>query len=94
VARSVEERLIQAIARIRLMPEAAPRVLQRSPVRALAVVRHAFRIFYRLRDDNIDILHFDTGRGGLREPSRRRTDIDGRIISRSSFTHVNRKGAG
>jgi toxin ParE1/3/4 len=57
LARSVEERLIQAIERIRSMPEAAPRVSQRSHIRAIAVVRYPFRIFYRLRDDNIDILH-------------------------------------
>ena len=57
LAQSIERRLIQAIERIRLMPESAPRVSQRSRVRALAVVRYPFRIFYRLRDDSIDILH-------------------------------------
>jgi toxin ParE1/3/4 len=67
LARYVEERLIQAIERIRLMPEAAPRVSQRSHIRAIAVVRYPFRIFYRLRDNNIDILHI---RHTSRRPAR------------------------
>jgi len=67
LARSVEERLIQAIERIHFMPEAAPHVSQRSHIRAIAVVRYLFRIFYRLRDESIDILHI---RHTSRRPAR------------------------
>jgi plasmid stabilization system protein ParE len=67
LALSIEWRLIEAIERIRLMPKAAPHVSQRSHVRAIAVVRYPFRIFYRLRDDNIDILHI---RHTSRRPAR------------------------
>jgi toxin ParE1/3/4 len=73
LARSVEGRLIQAIERIRLMPQAAPRLSQRSQVRALAVVRFPFRIFYRLRDDNVDILHI---RHTSRRPARAESSTD------------------
>jgi toxin ParE1/3/4 len=57
IAQSVERRFIAVIERIRLTPEAAPRVAQRSQVRVAAVVRYPFRIFYRIRGDTIDILH-------------------------------------
>jgi len=45
------------IDRISRAPEASPRVSQRSEVRAATVVRYPFRIFYRVRNDTIDILH-------------------------------------
>jgi toxin ParE1/3/4 len=57
VAKSIEGRLVEVIERICRMPEAAPRVSQRSHVRVATVVRYPYRIFYRLRDDTIDILH-------------------------------------
>jgi toxin ParE1/3/4 len=57
VAKSVERRIIDVIERLRRTPEAAPRVAQRSQVRAIAVIRYPFRIFYRPRGDNIEILH-------------------------------------
>jgi plasmid stabilization system protein ParE len=41
----------------RRIPEAAPKVSQRSEVRAATVVRYPFRIFYRVREDTVDILH-------------------------------------
>jgi toxin ParE1/3/4 len=56
-AQSIERRLLHVIARIQRAPESAPRVAQRSQVRAVAVIRYPFRIFYRLRGDTIDILH-------------------------------------
>jgi plasmid stabilization system protein ParE len=69
LAQSIERRLSHTIERIRSMPESAPRVSQRSHVRALAVVRYPFRIFYRLRD-RIDILHIrHTSRRPPRAPS-------------------------
>lgn len=57
IAQSIERRLDDVIDRICRVPEAAPRVSQRSQVRVVAVVRYPFRIFYRVRDDTVDILH-------------------------------------
>ena len=57
IAQSIERRLLEVIARIQRAPESAPRVAQRSQVRAVAVVRYPFRIFYRVRGDTVDILH-------------------------------------
>jgi toxin ParE1/3/4 len=56
-AESIGQRLSDVIERISRVPEAAPRVSQRSQVRAVIVVRYPFRIFYRVRGDTIDILH-------------------------------------
>jgi len=57
IAEAVERRLGNVIDRICQTPEAAPRVSQRSRVRVVAVVRYPFQIFYRARNDAIDILH-------------------------------------
>jgi plasmid stabilization system protein ParE len=57
IAQSIERRFKDVIERICRAPESAPRVSQRSNVRAASVVRYQFRIFYRVRDDTIDILH-------------------------------------
>jgi plasmid stabilization system protein ParE len=57
IAQSIERRLGDVIDRICRVPEAAPRVSQRSRIRVVAVVRYPFRIFYRVRDDTVDILH-------------------------------------
>jgi toxin ParE1/3/4 len=57
IAASIERRLIDVIDRICRAPEAAPRVSQRSDVRVVAVVRYPFRIFYRVRADNVNILY-------------------------------------
>jgi toxin ParE1/3/4 len=57
ITRSIERRFIDIIERIRRTPEASPRVAQRSQVRAIAVIRYPFRIFYRVRGDPIEILH-------------------------------------
>ena len=57
IAESIGRRLGQVIDRICSVPEAAPRVSQRSQVRVASVIRYPFRIFYRVRNDTIDILH-------------------------------------
>jgi toxin ParE1/3/4 len=57
IAASIGLKLVSVIDRICHAPESAPRVSQRSQVRVAAVVRYPFRIFYRLREDTIDILH-------------------------------------
>jgi toxin ParE1/3/4 len=57
IAEAIGRRVENVVDRICRGPEAAPRVSQRSQVRVVAVVRYPFRIFYRVRDDAIDILH-------------------------------------
>jgi toxin ParE1/3/4 len=57
IAESIELRLSNVIDRIFQAPESAPRLSQRSQVRVVTVVRYPFRIFYRVRNDAIDILH-------------------------------------
>jgi toxin ParE1/3/4 len=57
IAEAIEHRLSDVIDHIFRAPEAAPRLSQRSRVRVVAVVRYPFRIFYRVRDDAVDILH-------------------------------------
>ena len=57
IAQSIERRFVAVIERICRLPEAAPRVSQRSQVPVAAVVRYPFRIFYRVRGDTVDILH-------------------------------------
>ena len=57
VAAAIERRFRDVIDHIGRTPEAAPRVSQRSTVRAMTVLRYPFRIFYRVRSDAVDILH-------------------------------------
>ncbi len=57
IASAIGQRLEDVIDRICRIPHAAPRVSQRSQVRVVAVVRYPFRIFYRVREDTIDVLH-------------------------------------
>jgi toxin ParE1/3/4 len=67
IAEAIGKRLRDVVDRICRAPEAAPRVSQRSQIRVATVVRYPFRIFYRVRDDKIDILH-------IRHTSRRPSD--------------------
>jgi toxin ParE1/3/4 len=73
VSEAIARRLFGVIDRIQRAPLSAPRVVQRSNIRAASVVRYPFRIFYRVRGDTIDILHIrHTSRRpltGLNEPS-------------------------
>jgi toxin ParE1/3/4 len=57
IAEAIGRRLENVVDRVGRVPEAAPRVSQRSQVRVVAVVRYPFRIFYRVRADAVDILH-------------------------------------
>ena len=57
IADAIGRRLEDVIDRICHNPESAPKVSQRSQVRTAAVVRYPFRIFYRVRNETIDILH-------------------------------------
>ena len=68
IAESIGRQLLGAIVRIARHPEAAPRVSQRTQVRVATVVRYPFRIFYRVNDERIDILH-------IRHTSRRPSEM-------------------
>jgi toxin ParE1/3/4 len=57
IAESIERRFREVIDRVCRMPDAAPHVSQRSQVRVVTVVRYPFRIFYRVRENTVDILH-------------------------------------
>jgi len=70
ISQSIQHRFVDTIDRICRAPESAPRIAQRSDVRAVTVVRYPFRIFYRVRDDTVDILH-------IRHTSRRPPTIAG-----------------
>ena len=67
IAKAIGNRLRDVVDRICRTPEAAPRVSQRSQIRVATVVRYPYRIFYRVSDDKIDILH-------IRHTSRRPLD--------------------
>ncbi|MBB1093033.1 type II toxin-antitoxin system RelE/ParE family toxin [Rhodopseudomonas pseudopalustris] len=69
IARSIGRRIEDVIDRIAKSPNSAPRVSQRSNVRTVAVIRYPFRIFYRLRQNQIEILHIrHTSRRPLSSP--------------------------
>jgi len=68
IAESIGHQFETVINRIARNPESAPRVSQRTQVRAATVNRYPFRIFYRLNDDTIDILH-------IRHTSRRPSEM-------------------
>jgi toxin ParE1/3/4 len=57
VATSLLNRMEAAVAQIGEAPESGPRVEQRPGVPVLSLVRYPYRIFYRVADDRITILH-------------------------------------
>ncbi len=57
IAEAVERRLNRVIERISTVPESAPRVAQRPSVRVVPVIRYPYKIFYRVSDDTLEILH-------------------------------------
>lgn len=73
IAEAVKRRFLDVVERVQRAPFSAPRVTHRSRVRVVAVVRYPFRIFYRVSDDVIHIVHIrHTSRrplAGLNEPS-------------------------
>ncbi|HEY3679233.1 MAG TPA: type II toxin-antitoxin system RelE/ParE family toxin [Bradyrhizobium sp.] len=64
IADSIGRRLEDVIDRILRVPEAAPKLSQRSHVRVVAVIRYPFRIFYRVRKTQLIFYTFDTRRDG------------------------------
>ena len=57
VAPAVERRLRIVIARIARWPESARRVIERPDVRVVALVRYPYRVFYRVTEEAVEILH-------------------------------------
>jgi plasmid stabilization system protein ParE len=57
VAAALETRIRAIVEQIRQAPESAPRVEQRPGVRVLPLIRYPYKIFYRIADDTVRILH-------------------------------------
>jgi toxin ParE1/3/4 len=57
VVPSLERRIEAAITRIGQWPESARQVAQRPGIRVVPLIRYPYRIFYRISDDKIEILH-------------------------------------
>ena len=54
---AIEQRIRAVVARIGGWPESARAVEQRLGVRVAPLVRYPYRIFYRLGDEAVEILH-------------------------------------
>jgi plasmid stabilization system protein ParE len=57
VAAAVEIRIRQIVARIARHPESAERVVERPGIRVVPLVNYPYKIFYRVLDDRVRILH-------------------------------------
>jgi plasmid stabilization system protein ParE len=57
VAIAVEARIRAVVTRIADHPQAAQRVTQRPGVHVVPLVRYPYKIFYRVLDDRVRILH-------------------------------------
>jgi toxin ParE1/3/4 len=57
VAAVLEARIRAIVEQIRQAPESAPRVEQRPGVRVVPLVRYPYKIFYRIPNDTVRILH-------------------------------------
>ena len=57
VVRAVEARIHEAVAYVAEHPEAAPPVLDRPGMRVMPLIRYPYKIFYRVLQDRIRILH-------------------------------------
>lgn len=57
VAAAVEVRIREVIGRISEHPNGRPRVVERPGVHVAALVKYPYKIFYRILDDRIKILH-------------------------------------
>lgn len=57
VAAGLEARLREVIAMIAEFPDSGPRVAGRPGVHVLPLVRYPYRMFYRVLDDRVRILH-------------------------------------
>ena len=57
VAAALEVRIRAIVEQIRQAPESAPQVEQRPGVRVMPLIRYPYKIFYRIVDDTVRILH-------------------------------------
>ena len=57
IAAAISERIERVIDRIGRQPQTALRVVDRPDVRAVLVLRYPYKIFYRVRDGAVEILH-------------------------------------
>jgi toxin ParE1/3/4 len=57
VAAAVEARVREVIAHLAEHPEAAARVAGRPGVRVIPLIRYPYKIFYRVLEDRVRILH-------------------------------------
>jgi toxin ParE1/3/4 len=58
-AAGVERRLRIVIARIARWPQSAQRVIERPDVRVVPLVRYPYRVFYRVTEEAVEILHIN-----------------------------------
>jgi toxin ParE1/3/4 len=65
LVRPVEQRIDSVLARLQDWPESARKVTQRTNVRVAPLVRYPYRIFYRITNEAIEIVHI---RHTLRRP--------------------------
>ena len=66
---AVEQRIDSVLARLQDWPESARRVTQRTNIRVAPLVRYPYRIFYRVTNEAIEIVH-------IRHTSRRPWEDD------------------
>jgi plasmid stabilization system protein ParE len=57
VAIAVEARIRKIIERIAEQPESAQRVTERPGVRVVPLIHYPYKVFYRVLDDRVRILH-------------------------------------
>jgi plasmid stabilization system protein ParE len=57
VGTALEARIRTVISHIAQHPEAAPRVVERPGMRVFPLIRYPYKIFYRVLDDRVRILH-------------------------------------
>jgi len=57
VSLAVEARIRDIIAHIAAHPESAARVVQRTGMRVAPLIRYPYRIFYRVLEDRVRIVH-------------------------------------
>lgn len=57
ISLSVGRRLRVVLARIGTLPESAQRVVERPDVRVAPLVRYPYKIFYRIKQDVVEVLY-------------------------------------
>ena len=57
VAIALEARIRELVARIAANPEIGARVAERPGIRVVPLIRYPFKVFYRILDDGVRILH-------------------------------------